>query len=224
MDEGHAQAAGVGADGAFDVALGGLPPEARYRLLSGLVVPRPIALVTTLGPDGVVNAAPYSFFNAFSEDPPLVILGIQARPDGGRKDTAANAGLAGEFVVNLVSEAIAGPMNVCATDFPPHMGELGPAGLTPVPSARVAPPAIAEAPVALECRRFMSVSVTATRELLFGEVLSIRAAPGIVDPATLKVDLGVYRPVGRLSGNLYARLSDTFTLVREPYDPDRHGR
>jgi flavin reductase (DIM6/NTAB) family NADH-FMN oxidoreductase RutF len=86
---------------------GNLPQPLRYKLLVGLVVPRPIALVTSMGPSGIVNAAPFSFFNVFSEEPPLVVLGLQSRPDGSIKDTPANIRETGAFVINLVDEGLA---------------------------------------------------------------------------------------------------------------------
>ena len=95
-----------------------LAPRQRYKLLCGLVVPRPIALVSTLSPSGVVNAAPYSFFNAFSENPALIVLGLQHNDDGTPKDTTRNIHVSGEFVVNLVDEGIAEAMNITATEFP----------------------------------------------------------------------------------------------------------
>src|SRR5947209_20366983 len=95
----------------------------RYKLLIGLVIPRPIALVTTLGPTGIVNAAPFSFFNIFSESPPLAVLGLQARPNGGLKDTSAHIRDRGAFVINLVDEALGRQMNQCAVDFPPEVSE-----------------------------------------------------------------------------------------------------
>src|SRR5947209_19400258 len=100
----------------FDFAT--LPQPLRYKLLVGLVVPRPIALVTSIDPGGTVNAAPFSFFNVFSEEPPLVVLGLQSRPDGSIKDTPANIRETGSFVANLVNDCLAGQMNVCSTDFP----------------------------------------------------------------------------------------------------------
>ena len=96
-----------------------LPAQDRYKLLCALVVPRPIALVTTLGPGGVVNAAPFSFFNVFAEAPPLIVLGLQSRSDGSLKDTSAHIRDIGSFTVNLVDEGLAERMNVCAVDFPP---------------------------------------------------------------------------------------------------------
>src|SRR6188768_4009920 len=99
---------------AFEADFTTLPAQDRYKLLCALVVPRPIALVTTLGPDGIVNAAPFSFFNVFAEEPPLVVLGLQERPGGGLKDTSAHIRDRGAFVVNLVDEAIGAQMNQCA--------------------------------------------------------------------------------------------------------------
>jgi len=194
-----------------------LAPRERYKLLTALVIPRPIALVTTVGPEGVVNAAPYSFFNAFSHDPPLVVLGIERRGPGVPKDTGRNIDLTGEFVVNFVDEDLAAAMNVCAVDFPPEWSELEPAGLHPAPSTRVRPPRLAEAPAALECRLFTLLRIGAGRELVIGEVLAAWVREGIVDPATLHLDLARYRPVGRLFGHLYCRIREVFTLRRRGF-------
>lgn len=212
------------APGGLDRAMAAMANGERYKLLTGLVVPRPIALVTTLSPGGQVNAAPFSFFNVFSEDPPLVILGLQSKGQGALKDTTGNVRRTGDFVVNLVSEEIAEQMNLCANDFPPEIGELETVGLTPTPSQTVAPPAIAEAPAALECRQFLMLNVTPERDLLIGEVLHARAQPGVVHPEALYTDLDRYRPVGRLFADLYSRQHDRFALTRETYDPARHSR
>jgi flavin reductase (DIM6/NTAB) family NADH-FMN oxidoreductase RutF len=120
MTDRNDEGGGVAADIGFDA----LDPALRYKLLVGVVVPRPIAFVTTLGADGQVNAAPFSFFNVFSEEPPLVVLGLQSKPDNSPKDTTANIRRSGEFVVNLVDEDLAEAMNLCAVDFPPEVSEL----------------------------------------------------------------------------------------------------
>jgi len=117
-----------------------LPAQDRYKLLCALVVPRPIALVTTLGPGGIVNAAPFSFFNVFAEAPPLIVLGLQSRPDGSLKDTSAHIRDIGSFTVNLVDEALAERMNVCAVDFPPGTSEIDAAGLTALPGVSIPVP------------------------------------------------------------------------------------
>jgi flavin reductase (DIM6/NTAB) family NADH-FMN oxidoreductase RutF len=201
----------------FEADLTTLPPALRYKLLAALVVPRPIALVTTVGPDGTVNAAPFSFFNVFSEDPALVILGLGARPDGTPKDTLAHVRETGAFVVNLVGEAIAAQMNMCAVDFPPDISEVDAAGFTTLPGVSVPVPRIAEAPAALECRHYMTLEPAARRHLVIGQVVRVHARPGIVDPDRLHVNLDAYKPVARLFGNLYARLGETFELKRQSF-------
>ncbi|MGP0094182.1 MAG: flavin reductase family protein [Xanthobacteraceae bacterium] len=203
------------ADLTFDFAT--LPGPQRYKLLTGLVVPRPIALVTTLGPGGIVNAAPFSFFNVFSEEPPLVVLGLQSKPDGTPKDTPTNLLKIGSFVVNLVDEALAERMNVCAVDFPRDVSEVDAAGLSLRPGATGPVPRIAEAPIALECRHHLTLEVSATRRLSIGQVVYVHARAGIIDPATLRVNIGTYRPVARLYGNYYARLGEVFSLTRLSY-------
>ena len=128
-------------------------------------------------PDGRVNAAPFSFFNVFAEEPPLVVLGLIS-PLGGAKDTTLNIRDTGEFVVNLVDEPIAEAMNLCAIDFPPEISEIEVAGFDLVPSAAVAPPRIGQAPVALECRRYLTLQPARERYLVIGEVLVAHVRTG----------------------------------------------
>lgn len=185
-----------------------------YRLLAGLVTPRPIALVTTVSPEGVPNAAPFSFFNVFGSEPPIVALAPGDREPGIPKDTARNIRLTGQFVVNLVDEAIAARMNACAASFPPEVDEIEAVGLTPVPSSTVRPPRLAEAPVHLECREWGTLEIGGNR-VVIGEVLRLHVRDGILDPETLRVDRGEYRPIGRMHGaDGYCRTSDFFTLAR----------
>jgi flavin reductase (DIM6/NTAB) family NADH-FMN oxidoreductase RutF len=194
-----------------------LPAQDRYKLLCALVVPRPIALVTTLGPGGTVNAAPFSFFNVFAEDPPLVVLGLESRPDGSLKDTSAHIRDTGSFTVNLVDEALAERMNICSVDFPPGISELNAAGLSALPGAAIPVPRIAEAVASLECRHYQSLEVSPRRRLCVGEVIYLHARAGVVDPVRMYVNLDVYKPVARLFANLYAPLGKPFTLVRQSY-------
>ena len=189
----------------------------RYKLLGGLVVPRPIALVTTRGPEGRVNAAPFSFFNVFAEEPPLVVLGLGISPVGGAKDTTVNIRETGEFVINLVDEPIAEAMNLCAIDFPPEISEIEVAGLDLVPSQKVAPPRIAQAPVNLECRRYVTLEVARERNLVIGQVMVAHVRDGLIDPATLRVDRDAYAPIGRLFGGGYVRTRDRFEMPRLTY-------
>ncbi len=191
----------------------------RYKLLTGAVVPRPIALVTTLDAAGAVNAAPFSFFNAMSEDPPILALGINRRPNGRAKDTVRNIRDTGEFVVNLVDESIAEAMNICAVDFPEGLEELPQAGLAAVPAVAVKPPRIAEAPIAFECRLYQEIRLgpQEDRSILLGEVLHCRVRDGLVD-ARCRIDREKLRLVGRLAGAGYVRLSDPFDMPRLSYE------
>jgi flavin reductase (DIM6/NTAB) family NADH-FMN oxidoreductase RutF len=195
-----------------------------YKLLTAIIVPRPIALVSSVSEAGLVNAAPYSFFNMFAEAPPTIVLGLHWRPDTTLKDTTANIAKTGEFVVNLVDEDLAQAMSDTAIDFPPEVSETEALGLALAPSIMIKPPRLAAAPFALECRKTVSLSFTAEREILLGEILCIHAREGLVDPKRLYVDFEKYRPVGRLHGNLYARQRDIFELKRPSYADWAKGR
>jgi flavin reductase (DIM6/NTAB) family NADH-FMN oxidoreductase RutF len=197
------------------IPLHDLSPHERYKLLCGVVVPRPIALVTTLDGNGAVNAAPFSFFNVFSEDPPLVVLGLQHKPDRTPKDTTRNIQRDGEFVVHMVDEALASAMNDCAVDFPSGESEVAAVGLATSPSVDVKVPRLTAAPFALECRRSVSLNFSPGRELLVGEVLRVHARAGLVDTANMYVDFAAYRPIGRLFGNLYSYQREPFAMDRE---------
>jgi flavin reductase (DIM6/NTAB) family NADH-FMN oxidoreductase RutF len=191
-------------------------PE-RYKLLGGLIVPRPIALVTTQSAEGRINAAPFSFFNVFAEEPPLVVLGFGISAKGGAKDTTVNIRDTGAFVVNLVDEPIAEAMNLCAIDFPPEVDEIAVAGLELAPSVKVAPPRIVQAPVNLECRRYVTLQPARERYLVLGEVVMVHVRDGLVDPATLRIDRDAYAPIGRLLGGGYVRTRDRFEMPRLTY-------
>lgn len=186
----------------------------RYKLIAGLVVPRPIAFVTTLGTNGKHNAAPYSFFNAFSEDPPLIVLGVGANIRGEDKDTGVNIREGGEFVVNLVDEPLAEAMNICAFDFPPDVNEIDVAGLEVLPSELIAPARLALAPVSMECVHYQTLHPGQNRYLVIGEIKMIHVADEIIDSETLRVDRERYAPIGRLFGGGYCRTHDRFEMKR----------
>jgi flavin reductase (DIM6/NTAB) family NADH-FMN oxidoreductase RutF len=189
-----------------------------YKLICGIVVPRPVALVTSVDEAGRVNAAPFSFFNAFSDDPVQIVLGLQHRADGTPKDTTRNLSAARHFVVNMVDEALAPVMNDCAIDFPPDVSEIDALGITTLPGVSVPVPRIAAAPFALECRKVVSLAFSTSREILIGEVLRVHARAGLVDPKTLYTDAHAYRPIGRLAGFQYCRQGEVFDMKRETYD------
>ena len=190
----------------------------RYKLLISLVIPRPIALVTTLGPTGVVNAAPFSFFNIFSEQPPLAVLGLQSKPGGALKDTSAHIRDQGAFVINLVDEALGAQMNQCAVDVPSDISEIDAAKLNLLPSEKVKIPRIAEAPASLECRHYTTLEVSAQRRLAIGEIVHVHVRGGLWDPDKMRVDMTQYRPLARLYGNFYASLGEPFAHVRQSYE------
>ena len=189
----------------------------RYNPLKACVVPRPIGWLTTISAAGIVNLAPFSFFNVFSEEPPLIVLGLQHKPDLAPKDTTRNIRRNGEFVVHMVDEALASAMNDCAVDFPAGESEVSALGLATAPCIDVKVPRLAAAPFALECKRNVALAFGPGRELLVGEVLRIHAREGLVDPESMYVDLAAYRPVGRLFGNLYSYQREPFTMDRETY-------
>jgi flavin reductase (DIM6/NTAB) family NADH-FMN oxidoreductase RutF len=198
-------------------ALAELSPADRYKLLGGLVVPRPIALVTTRDRDGRANAAPFSFFNVVAEEPPLIVLGLGVHARGGAKDTTNNIRDSGEFVVNLVDEPLAAAMNLCAIDLPPEVSEVDLAGLELLPGEAVAPGRIAAAPVSMECRRYVTLQPGPERYIVLGEVLVLHVRDGILDPARLRVDRDAYAPIGRLFGGGYVRTRDRFEMPRISY-------
>lgn len=193
-----------------------LTREKRYKLLTGLVAPRPIAWITTVSETGIVNAAPYSFFNVVGDEPPLVMVSIDSRPAGGDKDTGRNIIASGEFVIHMVDEQRAAAMHASASPMPPTASEPDVLKLALTPSVMIAPPRIADAPIAFECRLWGDFDVPGRRVVL-GEILMIHARPGIIDPETCRIDMGVYQPVGRLAGNNYIRTTDKFSLQATQY-------
>ncbi len=200
------------------IDISSLPAAQQYKLLSATIVPRPIALVTTLSESGLVNAAPFSFFNVMGEDPPVLVLGLQDHPDGSLKDTTVNIQKRAEFVVHTVDEDLAEAMNVCGIRFPPDAEEVAAAGLTVTSSERVAPPRISEAPVAFECEKIGLLQISAGRHIAIGKVVMMHIRDSLIDPGRLYIDQEKYRPVGRLGGLLYTRTRDHFVLPRPSYD------
>lgn len=196
----------------MDIDFAALSEYQRYKLMASLIVPRPIALVTTLGPTGVVNAAPFSMFNMLGEEPPIVMISINRLQDGQLKDTAANIVRTGEFVVHLSDEAMALQMHRCGERMAADVSELAAVGLHTAPSKAVAPPCIAEAPVAFECRLWETLE-TASRQIFIGQVLWLHAREGLVDTSTWRVRLQDYHPVGRFGASFYVRTNDRFALA-----------
>lgn len=188
-----------------------LPVQQRYKIASGTILPRPIAWVSTVDPDGVPNLAPFSFFTVASTDPLTLLFCPSYKPDGSKKDTWRNVEATGEFVVNLVNEDTVEAMNRSAATLPPGVSEFQVAGVTPAPSVHVRPPRVAEAPVAYECRCTQILDV-GRYAVILGQVVGIHIDDRVYDGNY--VDLEALRPVGRLYGSLYCRVRDIFALER----------
>ena len=159
----------------------------------------------------MVNAAPFSFFNLMGEDPPIVVVSLESRADGSIKDTMRNIRRSGEFVVNLVDEAIAAAMHQSSADYPPEVSEASAVGLSLAPRD-VAVERIAEAPASLECRVLQTVAIGPTRRIIIGEILRLHVRDGLADPATKRIREDAYHPVGRLYANSYVKTRERFSL------------
>jgi flavin reductase (DIM6/NTAB) family NADH-FMN oxidoreductase RutF len=198
----------------MELDLEGQYAERAYFILASLVTPRPIALVTSLGPDGVVNAAPFSFFNVLGGEPPIVGFAPGDRDDGTPKDTARNVRLTHEFVVNLVEEPMAEAMNRCAASLPYGVSELKEAGLTTAPSTSVKPPRIAEAPASLECAEWGTLQIGANR-LVIGLVKRVHLREELFDAERGRVHADQLHLIGRMAApHWYCRTRDRFELIR----------
>jgi len=185
-----------------------------YPLLVSLVTPRPIALVTTLSPDGQINAAPFSFFNVLGANPPIVAFAPGDREDGTPKDTALNVRATREFVVNLVDETIAEAMNQCAASLPYGENELLRAGLTAAPCSLIKPPRIAESPASLECVEWGTLQIGGNR-VVIGLVKRLHLRDELFDPHTKRIHADKLFLIGRMAApHWYCRTRDRFEMKR----------
>ena len=203
----------------MQITLADLTPSQRYYLTSGLVVPRPIAWITTLNEEGSVNAAPFSYFQLMGENPPLCVLGIGRRDDGRPKDTLANVRRTREFVINLVTEENAELMNLSATDFPTGMSEVEALRLATEKSSVVRPPRLAVSPASFEAREVQTLLV-GQNQILMGELLVAHVRDEFIDPQTLRLHTDAMHLVGRLQGGGggYTRTRDRFEIKRLTYE------
>lgn len=203
-----------------------LPMPVRYKIVNSTITPRPIAWITSLSQAGVLNAAPYSFFNAVGVEPPLIVLGLLKEPRSRTlKNTASNIVATGEFVVNLVCEADAAIMNECSVDAPPEVSEVDYAGLETVPSVLVAPPRIATSPVSFECRKVAALDIGTLQTVMIGEILMAHVGDEFIsDREKVYFDTPAMKLIGRTHGSgWYVRNSDSFQMERPAYDPARLG-
>jgi flavin reductase (DIM6/NTAB) family NADH-FMN oxidoreductase RutF len=198
----------------MELDLEGQLAERAYPILASLVTPRPNAFVTTVSPDGKVNAAPFSFFNLLGANPPILAFAPGDREDGTPKDTAQNIRLTHEFVVNLVDEAIAEAMNKCAASLPYGENELIPAGLHSTPSTAVKPPRILESPVSLECQEWGTLQIGDNR-VVIGLIKRVHLREELFDTEQQRIRTDRLFLIGRMaSPHWYCRTRDRFEMIR----------
>lgn len=191
-----------------------------YYSLTSVIIPRPIAFISTISESGNLNLAPFSFFNAIASNPPTVAISIARNTPSKRKDTLANIEATREFVINIVVESITEAMNNTAAEYPEDIDEFEIAGLTPAPSTMIKPPRVLESPVNLECRlnQIITIGQGETESgLVLAEVIAMHLDDEIITDN--RVDSRKLKAVGRLGGSEYSHTDGIFTLARPTYDP-----
>jgi flavin reductase (DIM6/NTAB) family NADH-FMN oxidoreductase RutF len=195
-------------------------PREIYKLMTGIIVPRPVALVSTVNREGTANLAPFSFFCGVGAVPPTVLFCPALREDASagadlRKDTLRNAEETGEFVINVVSDAIAEAANASSAEVPPEVDEFVLSGLTPVPSLVVRPPRVAESPAQMECKLVEVIYTSHAPRggvIVLGEVVRFHLRAELVE--NFRVDPAGLDAVGRMAGNTWVRTRDRIELIR----------
>lgn len=189
----------------MEIPAGSLNREETYKLMTGAIVPRPVAWITTISPAGVVNAAPFSAFTLLSQDPPIVLF--QASQNDREKDTSRNVRLTGEFVVNIPTEHLLEQMHACSAPLPPQQSEIEVFGIETAASHTVRPPRIAAAPICFECILHRHFEIGNEPHVVFiGEVKHFYVADHLYDNA--RIDQRKLRPICRIGGPWYARLGE----------------
>ena len=192
-----------------------LDRKAAHELLVGVALPRPIAFVSTIGEKGVYNLAPFSFFIPMSVKPAIVGLGIGRKKDGNKKDTLVNIELTKDFVINLVTEGLAEPMNQAAGEYPPEVDEFKIAGLTPTRSDFVKSPLVGESPINMECRLLQILEFGDSPRInsfIIGEVIQVHVKDEFWEDG--EILSSKLRAIGRMGGDLYCRTRDVFEMKR----------
>jgi len=190
-----------------------LPAQDRYRLLTNFVGPRPIALVTTRAIAGHNNAAPMSFFNVFAHEPPIVIIGFSARPDGSEKDTLVNIRRTGQFCVNMVDKALADAMILCGVNFASDVDETAYAGLDTSACRQIEARFVTRTPCAMECRLDRIIDYP-RRAIVMGEVVEMTVRDDCMDAQGRYVNPAVYHPIARLHADNYIVADQQFEMKK----------
>ena len=196
-----------------------LSAKTHYKILTGSIIPRPVAFVTTKSPDSeVVNAAPFSYFSIVSANPPVISISIQ-RAEAKQKDTARHAIRSGELVVHISTEPIVEELNKTAATLPSEESELDHTSLTLEPSTFISVPGITEASIRMECTLYEHIEIkddngAVTADLLLAKVAGYHLSPEVYDDSTGYLDAEAIQPISRLAGNDYSKLGELFTLKR----------
>ncbi|WP_293444307.1 flavin reductase family protein [Persephonella sp.] len=198
----------------MDINFKDLDPKQIYKIMTSVIVPRPIAWISTVSTDGINNLAPFSYFAGISSDPPLIAVSIGSKSPGEKKDTWKNIEETGEFVINMVTKELLQQMNITSLPFEKEVDEFEKAGLTPAPSLSVKPPRVKESPVNIECRRYQIIEI-GKMGLILGEILTVHIRDDILNEKgyadTTKLEI-----IGRLGGANYCLITaeNTFELKR----------
>ncbi|MCD9022138.1 flavin reductase family protein [Cohnella silvisoli] len=187
-----------------------------YKLMIGSIIPRPIAFVSTLSVSGVLNAAPFSYFNIVTANPPMISISVQ-RKNGARKDTSKNAVESGTFVVHISDESYIRQINETAANLPPEESEVILAGLTPIPSEKIPVPGISEAKIRMECVLEQAIPLGGTEgapacDLLIGRIVCFHVDEAVYENG--RIDPQALKPVSRLAGTSYSKLGEMFSIER----------
>jgi flavin reductase (DIM6/NTAB) family NADH-FMN oxidoreductase RutF len=198
-----------------------------YKLMIGSILPRPIGWISTVSPEGQPNLAPFSFFSPICSNPAHVLFCPSVRStDGGYKDTLLNVRATGEFVANIVTETLAESMNISSTEFPAEINEFESAGLTATPSELVRPPRVGESPVSFECEVAEIIELghePGGGSVVIGKVVYLHVSEEVLYDGD-KIDLNTLKPIGRLAGAAYCRVTDLFDMPRPPSQIQKNVR
>ncbi|MBY0088029.1 flavin reductase family protein [Brevibacillus sp. M2.1A] len=203
----------------MEIAIHEIERQEKYKLLIGCIVPRPIAWVTSLAEGGIVNAAPFSYFNVASIEPMMVSVAVMRKPGSVPKDTARNIMQTGEFVVNMVDVHNVDAVNQTSADYPPQISEVEALGLEVAPSVRVKVPRLRASRIHFECKlhQIVELGSPTTSDLIIGEVVHVHVVDELYHAG--RIDATAFAPVSRLAGHTYATLGEQFDRPRPVYEP-----
>ncbi len=187
-----------------------------YKLLTGIVIPRPIGWISSISEEGITNLAPFSYFNAVGDDPPHIMFSA-GHGQNANKDTLNNVLATKQFVVNMVTEELVEQMNSTAQKIPSHESEFDHAGLTPIPSLKIKPPRVKESPIAMECELVHHYTLENSKfggsTILVGRIVMFHIADNMLLD-DFKINLEMYKPIARLAGSNYSKLGELFAVKR----------